>query len=386
MLRFVATCGLGLEELLAGELRSLVSGPLELDRGAVRFTGEWEDCWRANWRLRTANRVLVELASWAAPDDDSLHRGIYNFLLGKKVRRGQQDIEDLAGLFRPERTFSVQASCSASTVTDARWAALKIKDGICDAQRELFGERSAIDKDSPSLPLRLRLHRERATLLLDSSGTPLDQRGYRRVTGDAPARENLAAACVLAVDRWNGRGPIADPMCGTGTLLVEAAFISKGRAPAWLRKRWAFQAFPSFDPDSWRAIRREFPPSPDPDVQIFGNDIKPEAVRAANVNLEVAKLEEQAFLRRGPLREWQPPERRGLLLMNPPYGRRIEAEGRLWQDIGELLTGRCRGWPAVILGGPEGRWRSMRIEPYRVLPVRNGPLEAEIIVFAPRSR
>jgi putative N6-adenine-specific DNA methylase len=271
-------------------------------------------------------------------------------------------------------------------VTDSRWAALKLKDGICDAQRELYGERSVIDKDSPSLPLRLRIHRERATLLLDSSGEPLDRRGYRRVTGDAPARENLAAACILAVDRWDGRGPIADPMCGTGTLLIEAAFISKGRAPGWLRKRWAFQAFPSFDGDAWRAIRREFPPSPDPDVQIFGNDIKSEAVRAANVNFEAARLEEQAFIRRGPLRQWQPPGPTGLLMMNPPYGRRIEGEPRLWHDIGELLNGRCGAWAAVILGGPERRWRRMRIEPYRVLEVRNGPLEAEIVVFAPRRR
>ena len=384
MLQLVATCGLGLEEILAAELRQLVSGRVDVDRGAVRFTGSWEDCWRANWRLRSANRVLVELASWAAPSDEALHHGISSFLLGRKVRRGQIALEGLSELFNPQRSFAIQASCSASTVTDARWAALKIKDGICDAQREIYGERSGIDKESPSLPLRLRLHRERATLLLDSSGEALDRRGYRRVTGDAPARENLVAACILAVDRWRGQGPIADPMCGTGTFLVEAAFICKGRAPGWLRKKWAFQAFPSFDPDAWRAIRREFPPSPDPDVQIYGGDIKSEAVRAANVNLEAARLEDQSFIRRGPLREWQPPAPRGLLMMNPPYGRRIEGEARLWHDIGELLNGRCRRWPAVILGGPEGRWRSMRISPYRVYEVRNGPLEAEIVVFAPR--
>jgi len=383
MLQLVATCGLGLEEILAGELRQLVSGRIDIDRGAVRFSGTWADCWRANWRLRVANRVLVELASWAAPSDDALHHGISSFLLGRKVRRGQIALEGLPELFHPQRSFAIQASCSASTVTDSRWAAMKIKDGICDAQRSLYGERSTIDKESPSLPLRLRLHRERATLLLDSSGQSLDRRGYRRVTGDAPARENLAAACILAVDRWGGQGPIADPMCGTGTFLVEAAFISKGRAPGWLRKTWAFQAFPSFDAEAWRAIRREFPPSPDPDVQIYGGDIKAEAVRAANVNLQAARLEDQSFIRRGPLRQWQPPSPRGLLMMNPPYGKRIEGEARLWQDMGELLTGRCRNWAAVILDGPERRWRSMRIAPYRVFEVHNGPLEAEIVVFAP---
>lgn len=386
VLQLVATCGLGLEELLAEELRGLVRSRLFLERGAVRFEGSWEDCWRANLRLRTANRVLVELASWAAPSDEALARGIESFLLGRKVRRGKVGEVDLVDLFAPSRSIAITASCSASTVTDSRWAALKIKDGICDAQRALFGERSEVHRESPDLPLRLRLHRERATLLLDSSGDPLDRRGYRRVSTDAPARETLAAACALAADRWDGHGPIVDPMCGSGTLLVEAAWIAKGRAPGWLRKSYSFERFPSFNAESWRAIRREFPPSPDPDVLIVGADIDAHAVRAANVNLEVAKLEDQSRVKRGRLSDWTPPPGVGLLLMNPPYGERISASDQLWRDMEELLRGRCAAWPAVILGGPEGRWRRMRMDPYRVLRVRNGPLDAEIVVFAPRRR
>ncbi|MEE2830564.1 MAG: hypothetical protein VX498_15355 [Myxococcota bacterium] len=384
-LQLVATCGLGLEEILAAELHALGARDPRIDRGAVLFSGSWENCWTANWRLRSANRVLVRLAGWAAPNDQSLARGIESLLLGRKARKGEVMVEDLPGLFHPDRSIAVQASCSASTVMDSQWAALKIKDGICDAQRRLHDRRSEVDRQRPDLPLRLRLHRERATLLLDSSGAPLDRRGYRVESGEAPVRENLAAACVLA-SGWRGKGNIADPLCGTGTLLAEAASIALGRAPNHLRTSWALEGFPSFERAAWGRVRQAPIPAPHPEVRLFGNDEDPAAIDAAWANLETALLDKRTSLRVGSLQSWRPPAGPGLLLLNPPHDKRLIGGRELWQDIGELLKGRCSDWTAVILSGEEPRWESMRIRPSRVIPVRNGPLEGQIVVFSPRRR
>ena len=186
-LRLVATCGLGLEGLLSSELRELGVPDRRKGRGAVTFRGNWEDCWRANYRLRTANRVLVELAAWGAPDDDRLAEGARAFLL--RNRGAAPGIEGRT-LFLPDRTFALHASVSRSRIRDVRWASLRVKDGLVDAQRELFGRRASIARKNPDLPLRLRIDQDRATLLLDSSGDPLDRRGYRLSSGPAPLREH----------------------------------------------------------------------------------------------------------------------------------------------------------------------------------------------------
>ncbi|RPH56210.1 RNA methyltransferase, partial [bacterium] len=292
MLGLVATCALGTEEILETEIAGLgirdVQG-IEREKGAVSFTGSWADCWRANWRLRTANRVLVELGTWEAADGPALAAGARALASGRGdfgVRRGGVD---LSALLHPDRSFSLQATSTASEVRDTRWALLSAKDGLVDGQRDRWGRRSDIDRQDPDIPLRLRLHQNRATLLLDTSGEPLDRRGYRAVTTAAPVREQLAAACVLAAG-WDGRGPVVDPMCGSGTLLIEAAWIALGLAPGHLRRFWAFQRFPGYDADAFARIRREPLPAPGPGVRLYGNDRSGEAIAAARANLQRAGL------------------------------------------------------------------------------------------------
>lgn len=376
-LRLIATCGLGLEELLEAELRPLGVREVRRGRGSVSFRGGWPDCWRANWRLRTANRVLVELASWDGSDADALSAGAEALVVSRDLAWEGVHVD---ALFDPRRTFAIRATSSASRLRDTRWVALKVKDGLVDGQRRRFGRRSSVDRARPGLPLRVWLARDRASLLLDTSGEPLDRRGYRKETAEAPVREQLAAACVLAAG-WDGRGPVVDPMCGSGTLLAEAASIALGRPPGALRRGWAFERLPGFDRSAWEAIRAEHIPAPGPDVRLYGVDLSPGAIRAARANLERARLGGRLKLKRADAFDFVPPSEPGLILVNPAYGERMSQGEDQWRRLGDLFKKRYAGWRAVVLAGDPSRGKGIGLRPQRRIPVRNGPLDARILIF-----
>lgn len=400
----VATCPLGLEELLAGELLALGVAGVAEERGAVRFRGSWVDVARANVALRTANRVLVELATFNGHDGDALEAGARNLVRRRKHRWGGLDAGDL---FHPERTFALQATSSASEIRDTRWVVLKVKDGIVDGQRDRFGERGSVAREGPDVPLRVYLHKNQATLLLDTSGEPLDRRGYRLEATEAPLREHLAAACVLAAGQRQARAgetvPVVDPMCGSGTLLVEAALVALGRPPGAVRRRsgggWAFESLPgragrAMEHEAVRALL-EAGAGGDRDaagaVRLFGVDRDPDAVAAARANLERAGLAEVATVIRGDgfafdpatevLAKLPPGAAPGLVVTNPPYGERLAADQDLWRRLGDLLKQRYTGWRAAVLAGGDDLGKSIGLKPRRRWPVRNGPLEARILVF-----
>ncbi len=376
-LELIATCGAGLEEILEAELQTLGVPEIRKLRGAVSFRGRWRDCWRANWWLRTANRVLVRLGTWNSHDETSLEAGARNL-----VRRRQLNWDglDAGALFRPSHSFILRATSSVSKLRDERWVALKVKDGLVDGQRDRFGRRSDIDRTSPDLHLRVWLNRNQATLLLDTSGDPLDRRGYRLRTVAAPVREPLAAAAVLA-SGWDGQGPVVDPMCGSGTLLAEAALIALGRAPGTLRAGWAFQRLPNFVPEEFEAVRKESQPAPGPGVRLYGIDRVPAAVEAARENLERAGLAEVSDLEQGDGYAFSPPEGPGLFVVNPAYGERLGEDKDQWSHLGDLMKQRYKGWKAVVLAGGESKGKTIGLKPARRIPFRNGPLEARILVF-----
>lgn len=364
--RWVATCARGLEELLLAEVRALGLADRGTDVGGVRFDGDLEAGIRANWRLRTANRVLRELASWSADSDEALYAGARHLA---------------HPWLTPDRTFAIHATASRSRIRDTRWVALKVKDGLVDGQRARFGRRASVERDWPDLALRVRLHNDRATLLVDTSGDPLDHRGYRVESTAAPLREQLAAAAVLA-SGWDGRGPVVDPMCGSGTLLAEAGAIALGLAPNRLRTVWAFEQLPGYDAAAFARLRAEPIAAPGPDVQLLGVDREPAVVAAAARNLEAAGLHGHARLATGDAFTFEPPPGPGLLAVNPPWGERLtDATIADWRRLGDLLKQRYRGWKAVVLAGGEGLGKHLGLRPARRLPVLNGPIEIRILVF-----
>jgi putative N6-adenine-specific DNA methylase len=372
----IATCALGLEELLAEELRGLGVAAVAPRRGAVSFKGGWRDVWRANWRLRTANRVLVELASWRAVDEDALASGA-----GGVVKSTRSWAGLTAGvLFHPNATLALRSSSRRNDMTDTRWVSLRTKDGIVDAQRQRFGRRSSIEKQDPDRPLRLLLDGDRATLLLDTSGTPLDRRGYRLDRGVAPLRENLAAACILA-SGWDGTGPVVDPMCGSGTLLAEAAAFALGLPAGRTRDRWAFQRLPNFDSSQFAAICREPLPAPGSDVELVGIDMSRAALAAARSNVNRAGVGDRVRLERHDAFGWDPPPGPGLLVINPPYGERMSDAPEQWKEIGDMMKQRYAGYRAVVIAVDAAKGKYIGLRPSFRLPVRNGPIEARILGF-----
>lgn len=382
MLRLSATCGLGLEEILAGELATLGMRGIVAERGAVTFTGTFEDVYRANLWLRTANRVLIELGTWSGHDEVALHAGARNLV---RRRAPRPDGLDLAKLLSPSRTLVVDATTSASRITDSRWVALKTKDGLVDGQRDVHGQRSTVDREDADLPLRLRLARDQATLYLDSSGEPLDRRGYRMQTVQAPVREQLAAAMVLA-SGWDGRGVVVDPMCGSGTLLIEAASWALGRSPQFLREAFVFERWAGFDKNLYARVRGELMAPPGgaaaaEELRLYGVDRDGRALEAAGVNLEKAQLDENAYLKRADAFAWTPPAGPGLVLVNPPYGERLGREDDLWASLGDLFKQRYKGFKAAVLAGGEDLGKSFGLKPQRRWPVKNGPLDAKILIF-----
>lgn len=383
-LALVATCALGLEEILAEELRSLGMSDAAAGRGAVTFSGGWSRVWRANLHLRTANRVLVELASWPAADGDSLYGGVKKLVAGDRVWDGVR----AADLFQPDRTFAVRATARQSRLTDARWIALRVKDGVVDAQRERWGRRANVDRKRPDLSLRALMVRDRMSLLLDTSGAPLDRRGYREVSGEAPVRESLGAAVVLAASMdasrtggWDGTGPVVDPMCGTGTLLAEAGWIAQGRAPGADRKRWAFQRLPGFDEVAFDSMRKAAQGVPLEGTRLFGRDHNPQAVAAARANLKRAGLWRAADIEGADTFQYVPPAGPGLLVINPPYGERLTEEPEAWKRLGDLMKQSYSGYTAAVLAGDAGKGKHIGLRPRRRVPVKNGPLDARILVF-----
>jgi putative N6-adenine-specific DNA methylase len=385
-MRWIATCGRGLEsflELELGELGIPLSATSPREAGGVAFDGSFADGLRANWRLRTANRVLVELASWPAADNDQLYSGARALVESAPdafLKRDGGATLPLAELFSPDRTFSIQATSSHSAIRDTRWIAMKTKDGIVDAQRERFQARSDIERSSPDVALRLRLFHDRATLLLDTSGEPLDRRGYRVSSTAAPLREQLAAAALLA-SGWNGRGPVVDLMCGSGTFLAEAGAIAQGLAPNRLRNLWAFERLPGFDRELWRTIRNEPIPAPDREVRMIGVDIAREAIVASQRNLAAAGLLGQTDLVEGDAFAFDPPAGPGLVVANPPHGERLPDSPELWKELGDTLKKKYAGWKAVVFAGGATQGKLLGLKPTRRIPVWNGPLEARVLVL-----
>jgi putative N6-adenine-specific DNA methylase len=354
-------------------------------RAAVTFAGSWREVYRANWRLRTANRVLVELAAWDGTTGESLAAG------AEELVGSSRDWDGLSAkaLFAPGRTFSIRATSARSRQRDSRWIGLKVKDGLVDAQRRRYGERASVERSAPDLGFRVRLDRDRASFLLDTSGASLDHRGYRLEAGPAPLREHLAAACVLAAE-WDGRGPVVDPMCGAATLLAEAAAWGLGLAPGRLRPaltEWGLARLPNFDAGLWHEVRREAIPAPvlssgsGGELRLIGIDRDGQAVRAARSNLERAGLAGSATLVVGDGFEYEPPPGPGLLVVNPPYGERIEEGRAQWSRLGDLMKQRYAGWRAVVLAGDEGKGKHVGLKPRLRMPVKNGPLDARILVF-----
>ena len=364
-----ATCTRGLEEVLAGELAGLGVAASEVGRGAVRFRADLTTLLRANVRLRTAMRVLVELAEGPAGSREELYGLAGTIRWEQWIARGQ--------------TFAVTVAGQGSAFSNTSFAALIVKDALVDRLRDRLGWRPDVDRGDPDVRVWVHLAGERAAVGVDSTGEPLSHRGYRPRGGPAPLAETLAAG-ILILAGYDGTVPLLDPMCGTGTLAVEAALIATGTAPGVRRsfacERWHFLPAGAVAEERAAATANVTPAR----SAIVGRDIDPRAVAAARANARAAGVADAVTVERGDVRELAVAGAGTLIIANPPYGQRLgtgEDLGRLYHDLGEALRRGARGCTAWLLVGDRELIKAIHLRPSRRIVLFNGPIECRLVRY-----
>ncbi|HOP40589.1 MAG TPA: THUMP domain-containing protein, partial [Geobacteraceae bacterium] len=343
-LEFFATAAKGVEELLADEIRGLGISGVSVEKGGVRFSGEMIDCYRTNLWVRTAHRILMPVAGFSCESPGHLYEGVRSVPWRRYLG--------------PGHTLAVSCNLRDSKITHSGFAALKTKDAIVDALRDSFGRRPNVDTRMPDVQVNVHLVRNHCTISLDTSGISLDKRGYRLDRNEAPLRETLAAA-IIALSGWDGRVPLVDPMCGSGTLPIEAALKASCRAPGLTRSGFGFQRWPSFDSLAWTALLREAREQVRESLQspVIGSDMSGKALGMARKNAERAGVGELISFSRASFDEGAPPASPGILLCNPPYGVRLSEEGQLralYKKLGDTLKRSYTGYTAYVLCGNLG--------------------------------
>lgn len=371
MERFFATCPRGLEEVLAAELAALSARDAQRIDGGVAFAGDLALCYRANLESRVASRVLWQV--------------------GTAPYGGEHDIRAAAlelpwpRIFDVRRTIRVNVAAIKSPVKSLDFVALSVKDAVCDAFRAAAGARPDVDTHAPDVRIHVFLTEKQATFYLDTSGDPLFKRGWRTAGGEAPLRENLAAG-ILKLAGWSAPQPLFDPMCGSGTFLVEAAMMALDVAPG-LHRAFGFEKLASFDERKWRELRadaqaRRRPPQPLP---ILGSDKSGTVLGLARANLQAAGLESAVALKQMAILDASPPfEPPGTLVMNPPYGERTGEQEELaafYPLLGDVLKQRFAGWTAWIFTADLRLPKLIRLTVSRRIPLYNGALECRLFKY-----
>jgi len=381
---YFATAPKGIAPLLADELRALGAGDVAEGRSGVAFSGDLELAYRVCLWSRTANRVLLPLAEFPAADPEALYHGVAAI----------EWVEHLTAT----GTLAVDFTSVRSAITHTHFGALKVKDAIVDQFRDAFGERPSVDVERPDLRINVHLERDRAVVSIDLSGDSLHRRGYRKEGVLAPLKENLAAAILLRAG-WPAvaaaGGSLVDPMCGSGTLPIEAALIAADIAPGLLREYWGFAGWQGHVPALWNRLMDEARARREAGLErlpsIVGYDTDRGAVRAALANLEAAGLRGQVHVERRELAALQAPAGAapGLVAVNPPYGERLgEREGLkvLYADLGRILKERFTGWKAAVFTGNPELGKEMGLRARRMHVLFNGPIECKLLHFEVESR
>jgi putative N6-adenine-specific DNA methylase len=370
-MNFFATTAKGIEDVLASELTALGIAVTAIETGGVRFTGGLDVCYRANLWLRTASRVLMTFAEFPCDSPKSLYDAV----------RGISWQDNLT----PEMTLAVDCNLRDSAMTHSGFVALKTKDAIVDDIRDRIGRRPNVDTRDPDLRVNVHLVKNSCTVSLDTSGIPLDRRGYRLERNEAPLRETLAAALVM-LSGWDGTIPLADPMCGSGTIPIEAALKAACRAPGLLRSGFGFKRWPGFDAGLWHRIVEEARETAKDSLpaQVLGCDSSSRALAVARQNAARAGVEGMAILTQRELSNFDPPAGPGILLFNPPYGKRLGEEEELkplYRQIGDVMKQRCTGYTAYLLTGSADLAKCVGLRASRRIVLFNGPIECRLLKY-----
>jgi putative N6-adenine-specific DNA methylase len=365
-----ATCPRALEGLLERELTALGAAGVKIVPGGVSFRGDLEVCYRANLESRIATRILLAVAH--AP------------------YRNEQEVYDTAkavdwpSWFDVDLSIRVDVNAIRSPLKSLDFAVLRIKDAVCDRFRETLDRRPDVDTREPAVRIAGFLDATHFTLYIDTSGEPLFKRGWRGATGEAPLKENLAAGIVM-MSGWRPGTALLDPMCGSGTLLVEAAMIARNIAPG-SRRAFGFEKLKRHDEALWRrvweaAAARRIPAGP---VLIHGSDLYGDELKNARDNLYAAGVDDMVQLKQGNVLEISPPAPAGIMVTNPPYGVRLDDKQALeafYPKLGDALKARFAGWTCYLFSADMSLPKKIGLAASKRTPLFNGALECRLFEY-----
>ena len=365
----IAKTFMGLEPVLAKELTQMGAEDVQQGRRMVSFRGDKAMLYRANFQLHTAIRILKPNKHFKALSADDVYEGV------KDV-----DWSEYIGL---DKTFAVDSVVFSEEFRHSKFVAYKVKDAIVDQFREKTGQRPNISITNPDIRLHIHIAdvapgKSECTLCLDSSGESLHRRGYRQESVDAPLNEVLAAGMIMMTG-WHGETDFIDPMCGSGTLLIEAALIAKNMAPGLFRKEYAFEKWPDFDADLFDEIYNDDSQEREFHHHIYGYDVDIKAVNTARLNTKAAGLTSDITIEERDFKDFTQPKEKSIMITNPPYGERISTPDLLgtYKMIGERLKHEFTGNDAWVLSYREECFDQIGLKPSIKIPLYNGSLECE---------
>lgn len=390
MSAYFATCPKGLEYLLKDELTALGASDARETLAGVHFSGDLETAYRGCLWSRLASRVLLPLAEFDAGTDQALYDGVQSI--------------DWSSHLAAQGTLAVDANTALSALTHSQFIGQRVKDAVVDQFRQRDGSRPGVDTDEPDVRINLRLRRDRATLSLDLAGSPLHRRGWRELQGEAPLKENLAVAMLLRAGWpaiYAGGGALLDPMCGSGTLLIEGAWMAADVAPGLHRKYFGLLGWQQHDIALWKRLLGEARGRADTGLRalrscFFGSDNDPHMVQAAKRNAQQAGVAGFFTLDRHDAQHVAPPAgmSTGLVITNPPYGERLGERAQmpaLYRSLGLTLRERFSGWHAAVLAGDAELGSAIPLRASKKYALFNGALETVLLTFelhehVPRER
>lgn len=372
MPQFFASTARGLVEPLYTELQELGLNVTDKYIGGVYFESNWEGAYKANLHSRLASRILKPVLDFTAYQPEELYSQILR--------------HDFTKYIKPTQTIAIDASVSDSKMRDQRFVAMKVKDAVVDQFREKYGVRPDVDNKNADLRIHVRCIKNQFNVAVDLSGDSLFKRGYRREVGEAPLKENLAAG-LIKVTEWNGKSPIVDLMCGSGTFLIEAAMMALNVAPGLNRSGFGFQKWLNYEEEVWEKLVSEAIESEKEDLEFkfYGFDIDRKVLTNAKDNAKRAGVDHVIEFRKEAVATVEPPIEAGLVVVNPPYGARIGDEDNLrdvYRDLGYTLKHRFKGWDAWILSGNKELISDLKLKSTRKHFVYNGNIECRFLKYS----
>jgi putative N6-adenine-specific DNA methylase len=367
--RLVAKTTAGLEPVLAAELEALGAANVEQMVRAVAFDADTRLMYKSNYCLRTALNILKPVTTFRAADERQLYDQIFKI-------HWQQFLD-------VDQTFSIDAVVGGGRFTHSQFVALKAKDAIADQFRERFGKRPSVDTENPFLRINLHISNDQVTVSLNTSGNSLHKRGYRDMVDKAPMNEVLAAG-LIKLSGWNAESNFVDAMCGSGTIPIEAAMIAMNIPAGYFRDGFAFKQWGDFDAALWKEVVAEADAQmTDPEIQIIGSDRSFKAIEIARQNVRNAHLHKDIKILKKNMEEFSPPPAPGMLIINPPYGERLEEDDikALYSSIGDSLKRNFTGYTAWVISSDFHALKYIGLKPSKKITVYNGPLECRYVRF-----